>query len=147
MAHEGASPQDRSDPGLLLPHRFPFLLLDRVLSVEPGSWAIALKNVTRNEPLVDADGVLPPALLVEVMAQTAGVAVSPAAATAVPALLARVDRFRCRPSVVAGDQLVVSARVQRRLGANVIVRSAIVVGGRRRAAAELVLHFHARPES
>lgn len=135
-------------PASLLPHRFPFQLLDRVLAVEPGRWAIGFKNVTRNEPFVDEDGVVPPCLLVEAMAQTAGVAVFPPVASAVPAVLARVDRFRCRPPVVAGDQLLVSACVQRSFGPNVIVRSAVVVDGRPRAAAELVLHFSptARPD-
>ena len=124
----------------MLPHRYPFLLIDRVLMIEPGRWAVAVKNVTRNEPLVDINGELPPVLLAEIMTQAGGLAAAPAMTPHAPAVLAKLDRFRCR-SAVAGDQLLVAARVVRRLGANVSVRACITVAGRPRAAAELVLHF------
>ena len=52
----------------LLPHRFPFVLLDRVLTVEPGRWAAAITNVTLDEPWVDANGELSPVFLAEAMA-------------------------------------------------------------------------------
>ncbi|HUI25330.1 MAG TPA: 3-hydroxyacyl-[acyl-carrier-protein] dehydratase FabZ [Candidatus Kryptonia bacterium] len=124
----------------LLPHRYPFLLLDRVLMVEPGRWAAAVKNITRDEPLVDANGQLPAVLLAEVMAQTAGLAAAtPTAGEPAPAMLVKLDRFRCR-RVAAGDQLLAVARVLRRFGASVSVRARLSVAGRPRAAAELVLH-------
>lgn len=126
----------------VLPHRYPFLLLDRVLMVDPGQWAVAVKNVTRNEPLVDANGELPAVLLAEVMAQAAGLAAATATATGWPAsaVLVKLDRFRCR-RVIAGDQLLAVARVGRRFGPGVSVRASVTVAGRPRAAAELVLHF------
>lgn len=124
-----------------LPHRYPFLLLDRVLMIDTGRWAVALKNVSQNEPLIDAHGEFPAALLAEVMAQTAGLAAAPSRDRAIPGVLVKVDRFRCRRPVVAGDRLVAVARVTRRLGLNVSVRACIRRGGRAWAGAELVLHF------
>ncbi|MBI4518629.1 MAG: hypothetical protein HY699_22760 [Deltaproteobacteria bacterium] len=136
MSHEDQDPLAR------LPHRHPFLLLDRVLLVEPRRWAVGVRNVTRNDPLVDETGVLAPVVLAEIMAQLAGLAGAPAGAAA-PAVLARLNRFRCRGPIVAGDRLLVAARVARCFGANVVARAAIRVSGRPRAAAELVLHFQA----
>jgi len=130
-------------PAFQLPHRYPFLLLDRLLMVEPGRWVVGLKAVTRNDPFVDAAGALPPVLLAEVMAQAAGLASAPATGVR-PAVLARIDRYRCRPPIVVGDRLLVTARVVRRFGASVIVRAAVRINDRPRAAAELVLHSQDR---
>lgn len=122
-----------------LPHAYPFLLLDRVLMVDPEHWAAAIKHLTRDDALVDGDGVLPPALLAEAMAQTAGLAVTAPPRSA--ALLVQIDRFRCRGPVLSGTALMVIARVLRRFGRTVKVRASISAAGRRCAAGELVLHF------
>lgn len=126
----------------MLPHAYPFLLLDRALMIEPGCWAVALKNVTGNDPLVEA-GVLAPVLLAEVMAQAAGLAAGRPSEPPAPAVLAQIDRFRCRSPIVAGDQLVVTARIARRYGTMVKVRASVRVARRWRAGAELLLHFPA----
>ncbi|HVN84043.1 MAG TPA: hypothetical protein VMW17_04270 [Candidatus Binatia bacterium] len=124
----------------LLPHAFPFLLIDRILMIEPGRWAAAVKNVTRNEPMVNDRSELPAVILAEVMAQTAGLAAAPSPTSPTPAVLAKLDRFRCR-SIAVGDQLLAIARVVRRLGAAVSVHACVLVDQRPRAATELVLHF------
>lgn len=131
-----------SYPGHVLPHAFPFMLVDRILMLEPDRWVVTVKNVTRNDPLVDAQGNLPAALVAEVMAQTAGLAMTPVAGGGAT-VLARLDRFRCRLPVRSGDQLVVTVRVVRRLGSGAKVRACIRVCGRYRAAGELVL-YHVR---
>jgi 3-hydroxyacyl-[acyl-carrier-protein] dehydratase len=128
--------------GLPLPHGYPFLLLDRVVEAVPGVRAEALKNLTRNDPLLDTDGCLPRVLLAEVMAQCVGLAlvgVRPGSG----AVLARVDRFRSRPSVaiMAGDQLRVRAQVVRIFGATVKARAVVRVNRRIAAAGELVLRL------
>ena len=124
----------------LLPHRFPFVLLDRVLTVEPGRWAAAIKNVTLDEPWVDANGKLSPVFLAEAMAEAAGLAASTGApGHPAPAMLVKIDRFRCRP-VAAGDRMLVLARVLRRFGASVATRTCVRVDRSFRGAAELVLH-------
>jgi 3-hydroxyacyl-[acyl-carrier-protein] dehydratase len=95
----------------LLPHRYPFLMIDRVLEVEPGARVVALKNVTFNEPCFQGHfpghPVFPGVLLVEAVAQAAGII----AMTAHPEMgqkivyLAAVDGFRFRKPVVPGDSL------------------------------------------
>ncbi len=124
-----------------LPHRHPFLLLDRTLMLEQGRWVVGIKNVSRADSLVDATGVLPAVCVAEVMAQAAGLAMARSLEDPHPAVLVRIDRFHCRPPICAGDQLLVMARVVRRFGATAVARASVRVAGRRRAAAELVLHF------
>lgn len=127
--------------GLPLPHSYPFLLLDRIVEVRPGVSAVAVKNLTRSDPLFDAAGVLPAVLLAEVIAQCVGVAVL-AEQPGRSAILARIDRFRVgRQPVGAGDQLRVSARILRVFGSTVKARGVVCVNDRVRAAAELVLQL------
>jgi len=126
--------------GVPLPHRFPFLLIDRVVEVRPRQGAVATRNVTWTEPLLDGRGCLPPALLAEAIAQTAGVAaVGDRPGTL--AVLARIDRFRCSGVIRAGDRLQVSVHVVRIFGATVKARGVVRSNGRRCAAAEVVLQL------
>jgi 3-hydroxyacyl-[acyl-carrier-protein] dehydratase len=131
--------EQRSGPPL--PHRYPFVLLDRIVAVVPGVSAVALKNLTRDDPLLDAHGCLPAVLQAEVMAQCVGLAMlgmRPGGG----AVLARLDRFRTnRRAVGAGDQLEVRAQILRVFGATVKARSVVRVNGRLRAAGELVLQL------
>lgn len=124
--------------GVELPHAYPFLMIDRLLSKEPGCWAVALKNVSRNDPFLETRGTWTPVLLAEIMAQTAGLAVGSERNR--HALLVRIGRFRCR-AVLPGDRLVVLARVVRRFGAMVKVHCLACVAGRRCAAGEIVLRL------
>src|SRR4051812_17179784 len=61
----------------ILPHRYPFLLVDRILEIEPGQRAVAVKNVSVNEPFFSGhfpgEPIMPGVLIIEMMAQTAGV--------------------------------------------------------------------------
>lgn len=101
----------------LLPHRYPFLLLDRVVECVPGEHIVALKNVTANEPQFQGhfpqQMVFPGVLIVEAMAQAAGVLALTAHREKAGGVfyLTGVDGFRFRRPVVPGDQLVI--RVQR----------------------------------
>ncbi len=131
-------------PASRLPHRYPFLLIDRVLMMDRVGWAVAMKRLTRDDPLLDGEGLLAPVLLAEAMAQAAGLAVADMSAPRRPLVLAQVDRFRCRPPIGAGDELVVTVRVIRRFGTAIKVHASIHVAGRRRAAAALVLQVPAR---
>lgn len=95
----------------ILPHRFPFLMLDRILECVPGERVLALKNVSINEPQFQGHfpgtPIMPGVLVVEAMAQAAGVI----ALTAHPEFgrkivyLTGLDGFRFRRPVVPGDQL------------------------------------------
>ncbi|NCT68693.1 MAG: 3-hydroxyacyl-ACP dehydratase FabZ [Rhodanobacteraceae bacterium] len=97
----------------ILPHRYPFLLLDRIVALEPGKRVTALKNVTINEPFFQGHfpghPVMPGVLIVEAMAQAAGVMIklSVPHEAAKPAVfyLVKVDNARFNRTVVPGDQL------------------------------------------
>jgi UDP-3-O-[3-hydroxymyristoyl] N-acetylglucosamine deacetylase/3-hydroxyacyl-[acyl-carrier-protein] dehydratase len=95
----------------LLPHRYPFLLVDRVLELEPGRRAVAIKNVSVNEPFFAGHWpglpMMPGVLIVEALAQAAGVLVGASVARQVGkvALLVSVDGVKFRRPVVPGDQL------------------------------------------
>ncbi|NNC76486.1 MAG: 3-hydroxyacyl-ACP dehydratase FabZ [Woeseiaceae bacterium] len=106
-----------------LPHRYPFLLIDRILSCTPGETITALKNVTMNEPFFQGhfpdNPVMPGVLIIEAMAQAGGVLSHLSDSGLKPRplyYLAGVDDARFRRPVTAGDQLriVVSKEKVRR---------------------------------
>ena len=103
-----------------LPHRYPFLLIDRVVSLVPGERIRALKNVSINEPFFQGHfperPVMPGVLIIEAMAQAGGVLSHVTYADLEPKplfFLAGVDEARFRRPVGAGDQLVVDVEVDR----------------------------------
>jgi 3-hydroxyacyl-[acyl-carrier-protein] dehydratase len=119
----------------LLPHRYPFALVDRVIAYEPGRMAVAIKNVTINEPQFQGHfpgrPLMPGVLIVEAMAQVGGLIV-----TQMPDLpkglfvFAGIDGVRFRKPVVPGDQLRISCELlylkRKRFGK---VRSVVTVDG------------------
>lgn len=94
-----------------LPHRYPFLLVDRILEVsEDGTSAVGIKNVTVNEPFFQGHfpeyPIMPGVLIVEAMAQTLGAAIlNGERFKGKLAVLAGIDNFRFRRPVVPGDTL------------------------------------------
>ncbi len=100
----------------LLPHRYPFALVDRVLSHVPGKKAVAIKNITLNEPQFQGHfperPLMPGVLIVEAMAQVGGLIV-----TQMPDLpkglfvFAGIDSVRFRRPVVPGDQLKITCEL------------------------------------
>jgi 3-hydroxyacyl-[acyl-carrier-protein] dehydratase len=97
----------------MLPHRYPFLLLDRVIAFERGKRVTAIKNVTSNEPFFQGHfpghPVMPGVLIIESMAQAAGVLIKMSVphdpAQAMVFYLVKVDNARFNRVVVPGDQL------------------------------------------
>ena len=129
--------------GLPLPHAYPFVLLDRIVDVQRGAHAEAIRNLTRGDPLLDAAGMLPAALLAEVMAQCTGVAVAGGDAGR-GGMLVHIDRFRCRTHLAAGQAgrtLRVRMRITKIFGATVKARGVIWIDQRRCAAGELIVQL------
>lgn len=103
----------------IVPHRFPMLMLDRVLELEPGRRAVAIKNVSINEPYFQGHypqmPIMPGVLIVEAMAQAAGLTTltqGDSQEKLIP-LLAGIDGVRFRRPVVPGDQLRLEAELVR----------------------------------
>ncbi len=104
----------------LLPHRYPFLLIDRITACRPGESITALKNLTINEPFFQghfpARPVMPGVLVIEAMAQAGGVLAHVTLDGVEPKplfFLAGVNNARFRRTVLPGDQLVVQVDVEK----------------------------------
>jgi len=103
-----------------LPHRYPFLLIDRVTSCVVGESITAIKNISNNEPFFQGHfpgkPVMPGVLVIEAMAQAGGVLSYLTLIDLEPKplfFLAGVDNARFRRTVVPGDQLVIEVNVAR----------------------------------
>jgi 3-hydroxyacyl-[acyl-carrier-protein] dehydratase len=107
----------------MLPHRYPFLLIDRVVAFEHGKHLTAIKNVTINEPFFQGHfpghPVMPGVLIIEAMAQASGVLVKLSVPhdphKPVVFYLVKVDKARFSRIVVPGDQLILEVRLKRTL--------------------------------
>lgn len=100
-----------------LPHAFPLRMIDRVLEIEKGKKAIALKNVSIDEPYFlghfQNNPVMPGVLILEAMAQTGGLAFQSSfekGEEGIP-VLARIEEFRWKREVIPGDQIIIEAEV------------------------------------
>ena len=131
----------------ILPHRYPFLLVDRVIEVEVGKRIVALKNVTINEPFFTGHfpgrPIMPGVLLCEAVVQAGGIlarvtAPSPQSDGQI-AMLTTLDHVRFRHQVTPGDQLRLEVEAIRRRGHFWKMRGTAVVDGK--IAAELEFTF------
>jgi len=100
-----------------LPHRYPFLLVDRVISVEPGKSIVAIKNVTANESFFEGHfpevKIMPGVLVVEAVAQAGGILLYHSIPDAAKKLvvLSKLHDIKFRKIVVPGDQLRLEAEI------------------------------------
>jgi 3-hydroxyacyl-[acyl-carrier-protein] dehydratase len=99
----------------ILPHRYPFLLVDRVLSLEPSVNVVGIKNVTMNEPFFTGhfpeNPVMPGVLIVEAMAQVAGILAFKSGMQGSQVYFMSIDKVKFRKPVVPGDQLRFEVKV------------------------------------
>jgi 3-hydroxyacyl-[acyl-carrier-protein] dehydratase len=127
-------PLEAADIMRILPHRYPFLLVDRVVELEPGKRIVAIKAVTANEPQFTGHfpdrPIMPGVLMVEALAQAAGIAV-----ITLPeyrgklGLFAGIDECRFKRMVVPGDTLRLEATVEKLRGVFGRVRAVGTVDG------------------
>lgn len=126
----------------ILPHRYPFLMVDRLLEVEPGKRAVGLKNVTINEPHFTGHypghPIMPGVLILEAMAQVCGALwLSQEGLAGRLPLFAGIDGARFRRPVVPGDQLIIEVEVDRAKAGIVKAKARAKVEGQLAAEAEL----------
>ncbi len=132
----------------MLPHRYPFLLIDRVIAytLEPKRTLTATKNVTINEPFFTGhfpdDPIMPGVLILESMAQACGLLANVAKAMSKPGAdvyyLVKIDKAKFNRKVIPGDQLVLEVeqtRLMRGLGQYVCCAT---VNGQRTASCEIL---------
>lgn len=123
-----------------LPHRYPFVMVDRVVELEPGHRIVTLKNVTINEPFFQGhfpgNPIMPGVLILEAMAQSAGVLTFeslPPEKRNILVYFMGIDRARFRRMVVPGDQLVIEIILKR------LKTRAVKVTGQARVDGELAV--------
>ena len=130
----------------LIPHRYPFLLVDRIDELEPGVRALGVKNVTQNEPFFQGHfpdyPVMPGVLIIEAMAQVGAVGVMAGGEHAHKlALFAGIDGVRFRRQVVPGDVLTLEVEIVRLKGRVGRGKGRALVGDERVCEAELMFAF------
>lgn len=105
----------------IIPHRYPFLLVDRIIEIEPMKRAVGIKNVTANEQFFQGHfpgkPIMPGVLLLEAMAQVGGVAMLYGEEfSGKLAVFAGIDRVKFRRPVVPGDQVRMVAEIMKMRG-------------------------------
>lgn len=112
MRRPNRTPLDINTILKILPHRYPFILVDRVLELDPGKHIVSIKNVSINEPFFQGHfpefPIMPGVLIVEALAQTGGicvVALKPEEAQNKNHFFSGIDNARFRKPVLPGDQL------------------------------------------
>jgi len=133
-------PLDNAAIERILPHRFPFLLVDRIIELEPDKRIVGIKNVTLDEWYLsrsaNGDAVVPPTMLTEAVAQVGAILIlaKPENRERLP-FFAGIERVRYRRPVYPGDVVEIEARVKRlrsrmgQLGGYARVRGQIVLEG------------------
>jgi UDP-3-O-[3-hydroxymyristoyl] N-acetylglucosamine deacetylase/3-hydroxyacyl-[acyl-carrier-protein] dehydratase len=126
----------------LMPHRYPMLLVDRVVEIDGDRKATGIKNVTINEPFFDGHypgtPIMPGVLIVEAMAQLGGILMSQKLEHAGKiAVLLSLDRVKLRRPVTPGDQLILEAEAVRAKARMAMVRCKAFVGSKLAAEAQV----------
>jgi 3-hydroxyacyl-[acyl-carrier-protein] dehydratase len=136
-----------------VPHRYPMLLVDRVLECEAGKYVIALKNVTANEPFFPGHfphrPVMPGVLIIEALAQASGLLAFKTAGVVPNAdtefYFVAIDNARFRKPVVPGDQLILKVHFRRAFKGIWKFDGVAEVDGKEVASAEMMVAPEVKP--
>lgn len=131
-----------------LPHRYPFILVDRILAYVPNESIVGLKNVTINEPFFQGhypgSPIMPGVLIVEAMGQTAGVLAIASLADAQDGTLMYfmgLDQVKFRKPVVPGDQLILELKIVKKRARVIKLEGTAKVDGQVVAEAQFMATF------
>lgn len=131
-----------------LPHRYPFIMVDRVVELEPGNRIVTLKNVTINEPFFQGhfpeNPIMPGVLIMEAMAQSGGILAFetlPEDKRNILIYFAGVNHARFRKIVVPGDQLIMEIHLKRLKTKAMLATGKATVDGQLVTEAELLASF------
>jgi 3-hydroxyacyl-[acyl-carrier-protein] dehydratase len=147
MTDPVAMPVDVSRIQELLPHRYPFLLVDRVLELEPNQRILAVKNVSINEPFFQGHfpghPVMPGVLVLEALAQAGGLLTQLSASGAGADdeklfYLVKIDNARFSRMVVPGDRLMLEVRLKRMIRNMAMYECSASVDGKQVASADIL---------
>jgi len=129
----------------LLPHRYPFLLIDRVVEAEPGKRVLCYKNVSGNEPFFQGhfpgQPVMPGVLVIEAIAQAGGILSHLSRSEDLSgriSYLVKVDKARFSSMVVPGDRLDLEVSIRREIRNMTLYAGTASVDGREVACAEIL---------
>ncbi len=119
----------------IIPHRYPLLLVDRILELEPMKRAVGVKNISMNEMQFlghfPGEPIMPGIMLIEAMAQVGGVAMLyPEENRGKIAVFGKIDKVRFRRKVVPGDQVITTAEVTKIRGNMGVIWCAGTVDGK-----------------
>ncbi|MCX7749080.1 MAG: 3-hydroxyacyl-ACP dehydratase FabZ [Clostridia bacterium] len=100
----------------IIPHRYPFLLVDKIIEIDPGKKAVGIKNVTANEPFFQGHfpghPIMPGVLIVEALAQTAGIAAAiQEDQKGKLGVFASIESLKFKQQIVPGDTLRLEAEI------------------------------------
>ena len=147
MTDPVAMPVDVTRIQELLPHRYPFLLVDRVLELEPNQRILAVKNVSINEPFFQGHfpghPVMPGVLVLEALAQAGGLLTQLSASDADAAdeklfYLVKIDNARFSRMVVPGDRLMLEVKLKRMIRNMAMYECSASVDGKQVASADIL---------
>jgi 3-hydroxyacyl-[acyl-carrier-protein] dehydratase len=134
----------------ILPHRLPFLLVDRIVELEPGKRGIGVKNLTGNEWFFNGRNSYPPVLLLESLAQVGGIILGSKAREENPnsqfiGLFAGVSDFQYLRSPILGEQITLKVELSQSLASIYRFAAEVYVEGEKIASGQVLLSFSRTP--
>ena len=130
----------------ILPHRYPFLLVDRIAELEPGKRGVGIKNLTGNEWCLNGGATYPPVLLLESLAQVGGIVLGSKAREENPnsrfiGLFAGVSDFQFLRAPAVGEQVTLKMELSQSLASIYRFNSEASVEGEKIAGGQILLSF------